>query len=160
MATDASPSPAAPAPQEPTIVESGSILGVTIGMPLREARERLNPLREPVAGPIDVKEKMNQRVYWKLVGTDYDWLMAWANREGKITRIRAVLREDKRKPFEQIGDLAKAINSGANVAVWDVFRDAASFRLTAVGAEQRAVRISMLALDPSLPDPEDADAAD
>lgn len=147
-----------PSPQ-PTIVESGSILGITIGMPLREVRERLKPLREPVAGPLDVKEKMNQRVYWKLVGTDYDWIMAWANSDGKVTRIRAVLRPDRLRPFSEIGDLAKAKSSGPNVAVWDVMREHGSFRLTALGAEEHAVRISMLAFDPSLPTSEEPDNA-
>ena len=154
--------PSAPATDaEPPITVSGSILGITIGMPMREARERLLPLREPIPGPLDEKEKAGQRTYWKLVGTEYDWVMAWANRDRKITKIRAVLRPEKLKPFEEIGDLTKALSSNPSAAVWDVMRqEGASFRLTALGAEGRAVRISMLALDPSLPEPAQAEEAD
>lgn len=147
------PSPA----REPPITVSGEILGISIGMPMREARERLRRLREQVPGPLDAKEKAGQRTYWKLVGTDYDWVMAWANRDRRITKIRAVLRPDKLKPFEEIGDVSQAISSNPNTAVWDVLRESGSFRLTALGAERRAVRISMLAFDPNLPAPEDTD---
>lgn len=143
-----------PAP-EPSIESSGKILGVGIGTTMKEARESLNPLREKTDGPLDLKEKMGTRVYWKLVGTEYDWVMAWANRDGKITRLRAVLRPDKLKPFAEIGDIAKSVKNDANTAVWDVFREGGSFRITALGAEGRAVRISLLAFDPNLPEPED-----
>lgn len=142
-------------PPEPSIESSGKILGVGIGTPMKEARERLNPLREKTAGPLDVKEKMGTRVYWKLVETEYDWVMAWANRDGKVTRLRAVLRPDKLKPFAEIGDLAKSVKSGPNIAVWDVFRETGSFRITALGADGRAARISILAFDPNLPEPTD-----
>lgn len=152
----AQPSVPSPTP-EPPITVSGSMLGITIGMPMKEARERLLPLREKIPGPLDEKEKAGQRTYWKLVGTEYEWVMAWANRERKITKIRAVLRPDRLKPFEAIGDLTKAISSNQSTAVWDVAREGASFRLTALGADGRAVRISMLAFDPSLPAPEDTD---
>ena len=152
----AQPSEPSPSP-EPPITVSGEILGITIGMPMREARERLLPLREKVPGPLDEKEKAGQRTYWKLVGTDYDWVMAWANRDRKITKIRAVLRPDKIKPFEAIGDLSRAISSNPTTAVWDVMRETGSFRLTALGAEGRAVRISMLAFDPNLPAPAESD---
>lgn len=144
----------APAP-EPSIESSGKILGVGIGTTMKEARERLNPLREKRDGPLDEKEKMGTRVYWKLVETEYDWVMAWANRDGKVTRLRAVLRPDKFKPFAEIGDLAKAVKSSPNMAVWDVVRETGSFRITALGADGRAVRISILAFDPNLPEPED-----
>ncbi|HSH39509.1 MAG TPA: hypothetical protein VK993_12060 [Chthoniobacterales bacterium] len=154
------PHPQASPTPEPPITVSGEILGITIGMPMKEARDRLKPLREKVAGALDQKEKLGQRTYWKLVGTEYDWVMAWANREGKITKIRAVLRQDQLKPFDQIGDVAKAVSSGPTTAVWDVFRESGSFRLTALGADGRAVRISMLAFDPNLPDPQDTDESE
>ena len=142
-----------PAP-EPLIQSSGKILGVGIGTPMKEARERLNPLREKTDGPLDVKEKMGTRVYWKLVETEYDWVIAWANRDGKIIRLRAVFRPDKLKPFAEIGDLATSVKSGPNMAVWDVVRETGSFRLTAAGEEGRAARISLLAFDPNLPEPD------
>lgn len=65
------------APASPsTIAATGEILGLTIGTAMAEARTKLDPLRAP--GPAyqpDQKELQGRRVYWKLSGTDYDWIM-------------------------------------------------------------------------------------
>ena len=146
-----SPSPEKAATAE-TIESSGAILGVRIGMTMKEARETLKPLRDPDA-PRDEREKFGTRAYWKLLETEYEWIMAWANRDGKITRIRAVLRPDSPKPFSEIGDLSRAVTNAPHAAAWNAVRDNIWFRITAFGNEGRAVRISILAFDPSLPEP-------
>lgn len=141
---------------EPTIAESGKILGVGIGMMLKEAREKLDPLRDPEA-PRDEKEKYGTRAYWKLRETEFDWIMVWANRERKIVRIRAVLREDKRKPFAEVGDLAKATTRTATSAAWAGNGDAGPIQVSAIGSDEHAVRISILAFDPALPQPSESE---
>jgi hypothetical protein len=151
-------SSAAAAPAE-TIESSGEILGLRIGMTMKEAREKLKALRDPAA-PRDEREKFGTRAYWKLLETDYDWIMAWANREGKITRLRAVFRPDQLKPFSEIGDLSRAVTNAPHAAAWNAARDHISYRITAFGKDGRAVRISILAFDPSLPEPPEPDDAD
>ena len=153
-AEKSSPSPA-PAPAE-TIESSGEILGVRIGMTMKEAREKMNPLRDPDA-PRDEREKLGTRIYWKLLETDYDWVMAWANRDRKFTRLRAVFRPEKLKPFSEIGDLSRAVTNVPHAAAWNAQRDNIHFRITAFGNEGRAVRISILAFDPTLPDQPETD---
>lgn len=143
-------------PQPPTIEATGEILGVRIGMTMKEAREKMKALRDPAALR-DEREKLGSRVYWKLLETEYDWVMAWANREGKITRLRAVFRPDEPKPFSEIGDLSRAVTNAPHAAAWNAARDNIHFRITAFGNEGRAVRISILAFDPTLPDPPEAD---
>ena len=159
-AAEASPSPTPEKqPAAETIESSGEILGVRIGMTMKEVREKLNPLRDPAA-PRDEREKFGTRAYWKLLETEYDWIMAWANREGKITRIRAVLRPESPKPFSEIGDLSRAVTNAPHAAAWNASRDHIHFRITAFGNEGRAVRISILAFDPSLPEPPQAEDAE
>ncbi len=145
-----------PQPSAPTVEQSGEILGLRIGMTMKEAREKMNPLRDPEALR-DEREKLGTRIYWKLLETEYDWVMAWANRDGKITRLRAVFRPDKPKPFSEIGDLSRAVTNAPHAAAWNATRDNIHFRITAFGTESRAVRISILAFDPTLPDPPETD---
>ena len=148
-----------PQPSAATIEATGEILGLRIGMPMKEAREKMNALRDPEA-PRDEREKLGTRIYWKLRETEFDWVMAWANRDGKITRLRAVFRPDKTKPFGEIGDLSRAVTNAPHVAAWNATRDHVHFRITAFGNEGRAVRISILAFDPTLPDPPETDDAE
>jgi hypothetical protein len=135
-----------------TIEGTGEILGLRIGMPMKEAREKMNALRDPNA-PRDEREKIGTRIYWKMLETEYDWVMAWANRDRKITRLRAVFRPEKPKPFSEIGDLSRAVTNAPHAAAWNAQRDNIHFRITAFGSEGRAVRVSILAFDPTLPDP-------
>jgi hypothetical protein len=104
-----SPATAPPGQTSPPPVAAegrpAQILGLTIGDPVDEARKRLDPLREPVDYTPDEKEKTGRRIYWKLRETEFDWVIAWGNAEGRITRIRAVYRPSQTKPFREIGDL-------------------------------------------------------
>ena len=143
----------------PPIASSGQILGVGIGMTMKEAREKLDPLREPDA-PRDEKEKFGSRAYWKLRETEFDWIMVWANRERKIVRIRAVLRGDKHKPFAEIGDLAKANPNTPSAAAWNLLGPHGAVRISALGGDGHAARISILAFDPNLPEPPEAEDAE
>ena len=143
---------------QPPIVPSGKILGVGIGMTLKEAREKLDAVRDPDA-PRDEKEKFGSRAYWKLRETEFDWIMVWANRDRKIVRIRAMLRPEKQKPFDEIGNVADA-TSGPNGAVWNISTANGPIRISAFGQNGAAARISILAFDPSLPAPPEAEDAE
>ena len=136
-----------PDPPE-TIEASGTVLGIGIGTQIDEARAKLEPLREAVETPPDAKEQANKRIYWKLKETDYEWLIAWANSKGQITRLRARLREGSEKPFSEIGDLARAMINTPDQAMWNVTGGKRpAFRLIAQGKDRRAITFYMFALE-------------
>lgn len=124
-----------------------AILGLTIGSSMQEARARLDPLRENVGYTPDEKERSGRRVYWKLKGTDYDWVMAWGDPQGRITRIRGVLREGKWLPFREIGGSEKAAALSPAAAKWNLrAADGTRFRMVAQGADEKAQTVYMFAL--------------
>ena len=133
------------APASPTtIAASGEILGVAIGSAIEEARKKLDPLQVPRTDAPDQKEKLGRRIYWKLNGTEYDWIMVWANAEGKVTRVRALFRPEHQRPFTEIGDVSQALTADTAIVRWNLLRpDGSPYRLTAQGAEGRAVSVYM-----------------
>ena len=144
-ATSRQTSPAPPA----TIAASGEILGVAIGMPMTDVRAKLDPMRAP--GPAyqpDQKELQGRRVYWKLSGTDYDWIMVWGGKDGKVTRVRALYRTEMRKPYAEIGDVARAVTADPAMVRWNLQTATGSrYRLVAQGADDRAVSVYMFSQD-------------
>jgi hypothetical protein len=131
-----------------TIEVSGLILGIGIGTPITEAREKLDPLRAPGDHEPDRKEQAGTRIYWKLAGTEYDWIIVWANKAGQITRVRATPRPEKLKPFAEVGDLSRAAAIQPQQAIWNVERpNALSYRLIAQGNDRLAKSVYMFALN-------------
>ena len=130
-----------------TIQSSGLILGVGIGTQISEARAKLDPLRAPGEHEPDRKEKAGTRIYWKLNGSEYDWIIVWANSAGQITRIRANPRPDQPKPFVEVGDLSRAARVQPHQVMWNVERpDGMSYRLIAQGQDEQARSVYMFAL--------------
>jgi len=131
-----------------TIESSGRILGVAIGDTMESARATLDPLRARNAYPPDEKEQSGRRIYWKLENTDYEWIMAWALPGGRINRIRAVLRPDKLKRFDEIGDLRRALTVDDTTVRWNLRQENGSmYRLVAQGLQQRANTVYMFSMD-------------
>lgn len=125
----------------------GTILGLTIGSTIEEARARLDPLRIPAVHTPDAKEVSGRRLYWKLKETDYDWIMAWGNPAGKIARIRGVFREGQSPAFAQFGDLQAADALSDESAKWNLQSAAGGrYRLIVQGANRRARTVYMFAL--------------
>jgi hypothetical protein len=137
-----------PVPPSETIESSGRILGLAIGDPMDSAREKLDPLRTPAVYTPDAKETSGRRILWRLRETEYEWIMAWGNGEGKITRMRAFYRADQRKPFREIGALDKAVSVTPHAARWNLRRPGGPYvRLIAQGAEQLAHTVYMFSLE-------------
>ena len=138
------------AEHSPTIAASGSILGVQIGSSIEAAHEKLDRLCE--SAPSNQKGEADEgeggeRAYWKFSGTEFTWLIAWANREGKIFQMSATLRADQRKPFEEVGDPKTATANLENVISWNVARpNEGSFRVVAKGPARKAGTIQILLL--------------
>jgi hypothetical protein len=139
----------APSSERSRIASSGQILGIGIGSEMEEAREKLDPLREGEDGAPEGEKEEGERAYWKLKETDYSWIIAWADKGGKITRIRATFRPDKPKPFSEIGDLGTATVNQPNAAAWNITAaDGSPIRIVAQGPEQRASTVYMFSLRP------------
>lgn len=137
-----------PPPAAETIEASGEIFGLAIGSSMEAAREKLDALRVPSVYTPDAKEKSGQRIYWKLKETEFDWIMAWANPDGKISRMRAVYRPGMEKPFQEIGDLRAAASVTANSVKWNLRRPRGGYyRLIAQGPEQQAKTVYMFSLE-------------
>ena len=144
---------AAPSPPPPPLIEiTGSILGVTLFAPLEEAREKLAKYKlvdGSAAAESGEKEEEEQgeRAVWRLAETDYQWIVAWADKEGKIVKISASIRPEKKKPFGEIGDLNRAKMHNESTALWIVTRpDGKSYRLVAKGPGEQAVTIYLYSL--------------
>ncbi len=138
---------AAPAVAE-KLTATGEIFGLTIGSKMEEARKKLEPMRDLTNHVADAKEISGRRIYWKLRGSEYDWIMAWADGAGKITRMRAVYRSESPVPFEKIGDLQTALAVSDTTVKWDLRRpDGGSYRLIAQGADRRAKTVYMFSTD-------------
>jgi hypothetical protein len=142
----ASPSPA------PRLIEiTGGILGVALFATLKKAREKMERFqlaKDAAAGTSDDGEREGgERMIWRLAETEYQWIVAWADKDGKIVKVSASLRAEKKKPFAEIGDLARAKMHNDSTALWIVQRpDGSSYRLVAKGPGEQAVTIYMYSL--------------
>lgn len=132
------------------IVETGSILEVKLFGSIEEAREKLAHLKIDKDATPAVAEKWKRggsRIAWRLAETDYLWIVAWADKDGKVERISASVRPEKKKPFKEIGDLSRAEGHNESMAMWIVQRpDGSRYRLVAKGQNQQAVTIYMYSL--------------
>jgi hypothetical protein len=134
----------------PTVEPSNEILGIGIGSTLEEAHQKLDPLRDPSSAIFRDKEANEgdggEKAYWRLVGTEYSWIMVWANKERRLVQISASVRPEKLKPFAEVGDLSKATVSLESVAKWNVLRpNNRSYQLVAKGPNRHANNIYMIA---------------
>ena len=143
---------ATPSPSPvPALIEiTGSILGVKLFAPLAEAREKMAQFKlaqDATAEPEKGERDGGERIIWRLAETEYQWIVGWADKEGKIVKISASVRPEKKKPFAEIGDLARAKMHDDSTALWIVQRpDGSSYRLVAKGPAQQAVTIYMYSL--------------
>lgn len=131
------------------IESTGKILGVGIGSSLKEAHEKLDPLRDPSSTDFRDKKRgggKREKAYWRLRETEFSWIMAWTNNEGRIVRLSIAVSPEKPKPFEEVGDLSKAFTNREHVAIWNVPRpENLSYRLIARGPDRRATSIYLIA---------------
>lgn len=147
----ATPKPTATPP--PLIEVTGSILGVALFARLEEAREKMKAfkLEEGAAAESPQKEEREEgeRMIWRLAETEYLWIVAWANKEGKVVKISASVRPEKKKPFREIGDLARAKVHDDSMAMW-IARDpdGTYYRVVAKGPAEQASSIYLYSLKP------------
>jgi hypothetical protein len=145
----ASPSPS-PTPVPQLIEVTGSILGVTLFSTLEEAREKMERYQleqEPGASTEKEEKEAGTRMAWRLVETEYLWIVAWADKEGKVVKISASLRPDKKKPFREIGDLSRAKAHTDSMALWiPQHPNGTHYRVVAKGPAEEASSIYLYSL--------------
>jgi hypothetical protein len=142
-----------PTPAAKLIEATGSILGVTIFAPLERAREEMKRFKRENEAPAESAEKeereAGERIIWRLAETEYLWIVAWANKEGQVVKISASVRPEKKKPFREIGDLARAKVHNDSMAMWVVQHpDGTYYRVVAKGPAEQASSIYMCSLNP------------
>jgi hypothetical protein len=133
------------------IEATGTILGVGIGMSMEEAHEKLDPLKAEAGTPEEPRREKDreegEREIWTLKETQYRWIIAWAKAE-KIVQISVSVRPEAPKPFEQVGDLARAAVNTEAAAMWNATSPTGvKYRLVAKGPDRRANVIYMLTLE-------------
>lgn len=149
-----SPTPKPTATPPPLIEVTGSILGVALFASLEEAREKMEAFKlEEGSTAAESSEKeereAGERMVWRLAETDYLWIVAWADKAGKVMKISASVRPEKTKPFREIGDLTRAKAHDDSMAMWVArHRDGTYFRLVAKGPGEQASSIYLYSLKP------------
>jgi hypothetical protein len=150
----AAPSPS-PSPSPPPLIEvTGSILGVALFASLEEAREKMEAFKlEEGTAPAENSEKeereAGERLIWRLAETEYLWIVAWADKEGKVVKISASVRPGRKKPFREIGDLARAKTHDDSMAMWIArHADGSYYRVVAKGPGEQASSIYLYSLKP------------
>lgn len=121
-----------------------SILGVSVGMKLADARAILKPLGQ--AGGQEARAGA-YREAWSLRGTDYVSIAYKANGKGRIVWLTGWLRQDKTVPFEELADTTKAVQLRDEIAIWNL---SDNLRLVAKGSQRRATVIYFLEIPKSL----------
>jgi hypothetical protein len=132
------------------IEETGTILDVKLFGSIEEAREKMAHLeidKDATPAALEKWKRGGSRIAWRLAETEYLWIVAWADSEGKIERISASVRPEQKKPFKEIGDLSRAKVHNESMAMWIVERpDGSNYRLVAKGPKGQAVTIYMYSL--------------
>lgn len=144
------PSAMATAESGPRVLMT-NVLGVEIGESLASAQAKLDPLSEPrVEEPKSPAEKRQEelertrksgrkKLFWTLRETEFRHVLLYVNRKDEVTAAIGFLRPERRRPFTEVGDLARAGFRNDTMAAWDVLRpDRPGYRVTARGADQQA----------------------
>src|ERR671912_754078 len=111
-----------------------SLLGVSIGSTLEEARSKLTPLG--TGGGRDTRDG-GRKEAWTLKGTDYANIAFKTDGKGRVVWVSAFTRPGKEIPFSKLGDLSKSTHTPGS-AVWNVETPQGGYRLVAKGANGKA----------------------
>ena len=120
-----------------------SLLGVSIGSTLEEARTTLTPLG--TGGGRDTRDG-GRKEAWTLKGTDYANIAFKTDGKGRVVWVSAFTRSGKEIPFSKLGDLSKSTQAPGS-AVWNVETPQGGYRLVAKGANGKASVIYLLSLE-------------
>ena len=150
----------------------GTILGLRPGMDRDDADAALKPLgttpgmadedakdakdkdakedkdAKPKAAKAGGDEEEGHSELWTLRGTPYAQLVVKADPAGRVTWVTGFVRPGQEIPFARFGDAKTALVFRDGLAVWNVLRPGAPYRLIARGAKGRARSVSLISLAP------------
>ena len=135
---------AAPAQKSKETRVINSLLGVSIGSTLEEARSKLTPLG--TGGGRDTRDG-GRKEAWALKGTDYTNIAFKTDGKGRVVWVSAFTRPGKEIPFSKLGDLSKTVQTPGSQAVWNIETPQGGYRLVAKGANGKASVIYLLSLE-------------
>lgn len=121
-----------------------SLLGVSIGSTLEEARAKLTPLG---TGGGRYTRDGGRNEAWTLKGTDYATLAFKTDGKGRVVWVSAFVRPGKEIAFSKLGDLSKAAQAPGSQTVWNIETPQGGYRLVAKGANGKASVIYLLSLE-------------
>ena len=121
-----------------------SLLGVTIGSTLEEARSKLTPLG--TGGGRDTRDG-GRKEAWTLKGTDYANIAFKTDGKRRVVWVSAFVRPGKEIAFSKLGDLSKAAQAPGSQTVWNIETPQGGYRLVAKGANGKASVIYLLSLE-------------
>ena len=121
-----------------------SLLGVSIGSTLEEARSKLTPLG--TGGGRDTRDG-GRKEAWTLKGTDYANIAFKTDGKGRVVWVSAFTRPGKEISFSKLGDLSKTAQTPGSQAVWNIETPQGGYRLVAKGANGKASVIYLLSLE-------------
>lgn len=124
-----------------------AILGLEPGDDLSRAHEKLDSLGRFAAPPKregESERENENKILWELQQTDFRAVLVKTDHEQRIKSITGYLREDKMKPFDQIGDTKVAPFLSVDQVAWDIVRpEHPHLRLVASGKDRRAAVITV-----------------
>ena len=128
---------------------SDSILGVRIGMSLKDARKQLEPLSIPAAqatNTADDDDEIGIKRYWSMKATNYSSVALKINAKGLVAWVTGFVRPDKELLFSELGDTSLAVRATDSQVIWNVATTNGGYRLVAKGQNGRARVIYYLSL--------------
>lgn len=134
----------APAAAQSKAEVKSSLLGVSIGASLDQARSKLAHL-----GTGDGRDTRDggRKEAWTLKETEFATVAFKTDGTGKIVWISAFVRPGKEISFAELGDLAEATNVTKSQAIWSVASREGGYRLVAKGVNGKASVVYLLSLD-------------
>lgn len=121
-----------------------SILGVSVGMSVEQARSILAPLGESAGRET---RSGGRKEGYLLRDSRFAWVAFKAGHSGKLKWVSANLSAGKEIPFSELGDLTEADSANDYQVIWNVPRGESGYRLVAKGQNGKASIVYLLSLD-------------
>ena len=90
------------------------------------------------------REKTGQKILLKLNGGDYSTLFLQTDGAQKIESMTGTFRDERRKTFRDIGEIARAPVHNSVMIAWDVLHDRKHTRVIATGADEKASTLKIM----------------
>jgi hypothetical protein len=121
----------------------GSILGVSVGARLDEARVRLDRI-----GTSDGRTTRDggRKEAWHLRETAFASIALKADAKGRVVWVSGFLRPGREIPFDKLGELTLAEGVTGTQAIWNVETPSGGYRLVAKGQNGKAGVVYLLSL--------------